>query len=216
MCILRSFIFEHEKNIRLYPHRQNNRNAERGANAVDKGEKRGTTGNMITVFTDGSCVQGNPGLASGAYVIMRNGNVLDSLGIPLGRRTNNAAELFAALRGLRAAENYLERNEDIILMSDSRYVISSMYTCNDYCKNPAKPNVELLLALSETLNDIWNKDCKVKALWVKGHHKNRGNKMCDKLARATARSQKYHFMMENGKECKELSVQGAVEEVAVV
>ena len=178
---------------------------------------------MIIVFTDGSCVQGNPGLASGAYVLTRNDKMLESLGMPLGKRTINAAELIAALNGLRAAESYLEISEDIILVSDSRYVISSIFRCNDFCKNPTRPNMELLMALCETLNGIWNKGGKVLTKWVKGHHTNQGNKMCDRLARMTALSQRYHYitkdgnyMMENGNECKGIFAQGTLEGVGVV
>lgn len=146
---------------------------------------------MITIFTDGSCVQGNPGMAGGAYVIVKDGKVVESLGVPIGRATNNAGELIAALCGLKAALTHVEDSEELVLVSDSRYVLSSVFKTSDLSKNANRPNVSVLKELGKVVNNIHDKGCRLHTRWVKGHDRNSGNKMCDKLARASARSQKY-------------------------
>ena len=59
--------------------------------------------NTATLFCDGSAVP-NPGHAAGAYVLYRDGKVLDGAGIYLGDGiTNNVAEYAGLIAGLRAA-----------------------------------------------------------------------------------------------------------------
>lgn len=151
---------------------------------------------MITVFTDGSSVQGNPGLAGGAYVLLRDGKLIESLGVPIGRATNNAGELVAALCGLRAADTHVMDGEEVVIVSDSRYVISSLYKLGELRKDDSRPNIKVLKELSSVVNSILDKGCRVHTKWVKGHGRNSGNKMVDRLARTAARSQEYQYVME--------------------
>ena len=124
-------------------------------------------------------------------MIVKDGKVVESLGVPIGHATNNAGELVAALCGLRAALTHADDSEEVVLVSDSRYVLSSVFKTEDLSRDAGRPNVEVLKALGKAVSDISGKGCRLHTRWVKGHDRNSGNKMCDKLARASARSQKY-------------------------
>lgn len=102
----------------------------------------------------------------------------------------------AALCGLRAVLSHADRNEDIILVSDSRYVLSSMFRSMDSETCDKRPNADVLKELRKTLEGIWDMGCKLRTRWVKGHNTNKGNKMVDRLARTSARTQQYQRVEE--------------------
>lgn len=144
------------------------------------------------MFTDGSCVRGNPGQAAGAYAIVRDGNVLEALGVPLGAGTNNEGELMAAITGMTAAlGTYIAPGERLLVVSDSKYLLNGLSNIAHYTSKPARPNWRMWLMLSDVLKLAAEKNVPVKTFWVRGHDRNMGNIMCDRLAQKAARTQKY-------------------------
>ena len=148
---------------------------------------------MLTMFTDGSAVRGNPGQAAGAYAILREGKLLEALGIPLGNGTNNEGELMAVIAGMIAAQSYIEKEEALLVVSDSRYIINGMSDLGHYTESRTRPNWALWVLLSSTMAVLTDNGTEVKCYWVKGHDTNEGNKVCDKLARKTARTQQFQM-----------------------
>jgi ribonuclease HI len=119
------------------------------------------------VYADGSCL-GNPG-PGGWGVVVRdpNGNVTELNGYDPST-TNNRMELMAAIEGLRATEP----GADVILRSDSQYVVKSMTLHYKRNKN----------------NDLWDlldaetKSRHVRFEWVRGHGSDATNNRADELA----------------------------------
>jgi ribonuclease HI len=122
------------------------------------------------VYADGSCL-GNPGPGGWGVVVCDPrdpDHVLAELNGHADATTNNRMELTAAIEGLRATE----RGSDVILRSDSRYVVNSMTL--HYKRN--------------TNHDLWEQlDAEtaarhVKFEWVRGHGTDRLNNRADELA----------------------------------
>ena len=119
------------------------------------------------VYADGSCL-GNPG-PGGWGVVVRdpNGAVTELNGYDPST-TNNRMELMAAIEGLRATEP----GADVILRSDSQYVVKSMTLHYKRNKN----------------NDLWDlldaeaKSRHVRFEWVRGHGSDATNNRADELA----------------------------------
>jgi ribonuclease HI len=119
------------------------------------------------VYADGSCI-GNPG-PGGWGVVVRDpdGNVTELNGHDPST-TNNRMELMAAIEGLRATEPGAE----VILRSDSQYVVNSMTLHYKRNKN----------------NDLWDQlDAEAAARhvrfeWVRGHSIDQINNRADELA----------------------------------
>ena len=119
------------------------------------------------VYADGSCL-GNPG-PGGWGVVVRdpNGAVTELNGYDPST-TNNRMELMAAIEGLRATEPGAE----VILRSDSQYVVKSM-TLN-WKRNK---NQDLWKQLDD---EAAARD--VKFEWVRGHGDDATNNRADELA----------------------------------
>ncbi len=126
------------------------------------------------VYADGSCL-GNPG-PGGWGVVVRdpNGNVTELNGYDPST-TNNRMELMAAIEGLRATE----RGADVVLRSDSQYVVKSMTL---HCKRNKNHDLwELLDAETESR--------RVRFEWVRGHDTDPINNRADELALSGANRQ---------------------------
>ena len=119
------------------------------------------------VYADGSCL-GNPG-PGGWGVVVRDpdGNVTELNGHD-DSTTNNRMELMGAIEGLRATE----RGADVVLRSDSQYVVKSM-TLN--WKRNANQDLWALL-------DAETKSRRVRFEWVRGHGVDPINNRADELA----------------------------------
>ena len=159
----------------------------------------GKSGSVVTLFTDGSAVKGNPGLAAGAYVVVKDGKVLEALGVPIGTGTNNQGELTGALTGLVAAiGTHASKGDTLMVVSDSQYLLAGLQDTASYT-GIGRPNRELWVKLANALKDATDKDVTVKCWWVKGHAQNNGNIVCDRLARKAARTQQYQTIDESVK-----------------
>ena len=76
---------------------------------------------MIELYTDGAS-SGNPG-PGGYGVILRSGNHYKELSEGFRKTTNNRMELLAVIKGLEALKNL---NQDVMIYSDSKYVIDAI------------------------------------------------------------------------------------------
>lgn len=134
----------------------------------------------VEIFTDGAC-SGNPG-PGGWGAILRYNGVEKELSGGERQTTNNRMELCAVLNALSA----LREPCDVVLTSDSKYVIDSVskgwvysWKKKGWKKSDGKPslNVDLwerLLPLLEMHN--------VTFVWIKGHAGHPENERCDALA----------------------------------
>jgi ribonuclease HI len=119
------------------------------------------------VYADGSCL-GNPGPGGWGVVVRDPDRVVTELNGHEDATTNNRMELLGAIEGLRATE----RGADVILRSDSQYVVKSM-TLN--WKRNANQDLWALL-------DAETKSRRVRFEWVRGHGVDPINNRADELA----------------------------------
>jgi ribonuclease HI len=119
------------------------------------------------VYADGSCL-GNPG-PGGWGVVVRdpNGNVTELNGHD-DSTTNNRMELMGAIEGLRATEP----GSDVVLRSDSQYVVNTMTL--QWKRNK---NQDLWALL-----DAETAARRVRFEWVRGHSVDPINNRADELA----------------------------------
>ncbi len=141
--------------------------------------------NLVTIFTDGSCLS-NPGPGGWAAVLRWRDNEKEIVGHEADT-TNNRMELKAVIMGLNA----VTRAMPIALHTDSRYVMNGVqdwmprWKANGWKTASKKPvaNQDLWEQLDQAVqrHDItWH--------WVKGHAGNEFNERCDQLARSAAES----------------------------
>lgn len=131
---------------------------------------------MIKIYTDGAA-KGNPGPGGYGAILDYNGTRKElSEGFRL--TTNNRMELLAVIRALEAIK---KPGWDVLVFSDSKYVVDSVekgWLKGWVLKNfKGKKNVDLWKRYLEVA-----KDQKVKFKWVKGHAGHAENERCDQLA----------------------------------
>lgn len=136
----------------------------------------------IEIFTDGSS-RGNPG-PGGYGVILRCGEHYKEISGGVPETTNNRMELTAVIVGLEAVRR---TNAEIVLYSDSKYVVDSVN--KGWVFGWERKNFEKRLNA-----DLWVRFLavyrrhRVRFVWVKGHADNPMNNRCDQLAVAAATS----------------------------
>jgi ribonuclease HI len=119
------------------------------------------------VYADGSCL-GNPGPGGWGVVVRDPDGVVTELNGYEDATTNNRMELKAAIEGLRATD----RGADVVLRSDSQYVVKSM-TLN--WKRNANQDLWALLDAETKLRHV-------RFEWVRGHGTDPINNRADELA----------------------------------
>lgn len=153
----------------------------------------------VVLFTDGGAIK-NPG-PGGYGVVLRYKSHKKELSGGFRRTTNNRMELMACITGLKA----LNRASDVVLFSDSRYVVNGMsrgwvekWQSNGWTTAKRQPvsNADLWQELFD-LCQIHTVDFR----WVKGHAGNPDNERCDRLAVAAAKSN--HASVDHGYEQEE-------------
>ncbi len=141
----------------------------------------------IVVYTDGGCL-GNPG-PGGYGVIIIAGETRIELAEGFRLTTNNRMEMMACLAALRA----LKTHADVVLHSDSRYVINGInkgwarkWRANHWMRtrNEAAENCDLWAQLLDLCDSH-----RVRFIWVHGHAGQTENERCDALAGAAATGQ---------------------------
>ena len=136
---------------------------------------------MTIIYTDGAC-SGNPGEGGWGLIILRDEKVLEYFGCD-NNTTNNRMEMTAIIQGLSKCK----KDEEIILYSDSKYVLSGIkdwmlnWKQNGWktVKNKPIKNKDLWLLIDEC---IQNKD-NVKFRYVKAHNGDLYNERADYLAK---------------------------------
>lgn len=145
----------------------------------------------VVIFTDGACT-GNPGPGGYGLVLLcrdgQSGELVRQEGSAGFRRTtNNRMEILACI----AALSLLKRRSDVVLYSDSRYVVDAVskgwarrWRANDWLRAPTESGQRLRaenVDLWEQMLDLLEQH-KVEFRWVKGHAQNPENERCDQLA----------------------------------
>ena len=136
---------------------------------------------MTIIYTDGAC-SGNPGKGGWGLIILRDDKVLQYFGSN-NNTTNNRMEMTAIIQGLSKCK----KDEDIILYSDSKYVLTGIknwmlnWKQNGWktVKNKPIKNKDLWLLIDEC---IQNKD-NVRFKYVKAHSGDLYNDKADYLAK---------------------------------
>ena len=136
----------------------------------------------IIIYTDGAA-KGNPG--NGGYgIVMMSGGHRKELSQGFKLTTNNRMELLAVIIAL---EEIKKENSEIILYSDSKYVVDAVgknWVFGWEKKNfNKKKNPDLWIRFLK----IYRKH-KVTFVWIKGHANNKENERCDILAVEAAES----------------------------
>jgi ribonuclease HI len=149
------------------------------------------------VYADGSCL-GNPGPGGWGVVVRDPSGVVTELNGYDPSTTNNRMELMGAIEGLRATE----RGADVVLRSDSQYVVNTMTLRWKRNKN------QDLWALLDTET----KSRRVQFEWVRGHSVDPINNRADELALMGANGQLIAEGASNPK--RKLSKSELLEEIA--
>lgn len=144
----------------------------------------------IVIYTDGSAL-GNPGPGGyGILMLYKNQKKEISQGYRL--TTNNRMELLAIIVAL---ESLKVSDRDVLIYSDSKYVIDSV--TKGWVFGWVKKGFK-----GKKNPDLWRRFLKiypknrVKFEWVKGHANNPGNERVDKLAVAASNDKKNHLVDE--------------------
>lgn len=152
----------------------------------------------LEVYTDGSCKKrGIQTFGAWAYVIVKDGKILTQDSGSSPNSTNQRMELLAAIKGLEAADMIKQPLENIILYSDSAYLINCYsqewyigWRANGW-KNAARKEVAnqdlwiKLVPYFEKFGYIFKK--------VKGHADNLYNNLCDEMAQREAEQCKINW-----------------------
>jgi ribonuclease HI len=135
---------------------------------------------MITIYTDGSCLN-NPGNGGWAAIINDN-NVLTKISGSVKDTTNNKMELMAPIKALQQ----IKEKKPIEIYTDSQYVRLGItdwvhkWMKNNWQTSKKEPvkNKELWIQLYELTSSF-----DVKWIWVKAHAGNLLNEEVDLLAK---------------------------------
>lgn len=137
------------------------------------------------IYSDGGC-RGNPGPGAWACFIQNiQGDIVFEMSGGDELTTNNKMELTGAIKGLEAAKDLGLAQEDLVLVTDSQYVVKGIkewiksWKARGWKKADKKPPENLehwqeldLLVQQSPLLDVQ---------WVKGHSGHPQNEYCDEL-----------------------------------
>ena len=127
---------------------------------------------MIEVYTDGA-YSSSRDMGGFAFVVLENKEKIYSYFFNESNTTNNRMEITAVLKALYWLKEVGKLNEDIIIYTDSMYVIGSM--TKNWKRNK---NVDLFTEL----DNIYKQFKTIVFMHVKGHSGDKYNELCDKLA----------------------------------
>lgn len=77
------------------------------------------------LFIDGAC-KNNPGPSALGFVLKKNKEIICQQGFYLGKKTNNQAEYFGLVVGVFFAKKYIQKYEQLIIISDSQLLVRQM------------------------------------------------------------------------------------------
>jgi ribonuclease HI len=153
----------------------------------------------ILIYTDGAC-SGNPGPGGWAAVVAYPEGQVKELGGPKTQTTNNEMEMMAALKALVEVRN---RTEDILIYTDSTYLIRGI---TQWIWGWRKKGWKTAEGNDVSNRELWEKlafevqDRKSKSAiewkYSRGHRGIAGNERCDEIA--VAFSQKKFITLYEG------------------
>lgn len=130
---------------------------------------------IVEIYCDGAC-KGNPG-PGGWGVLLRYKEYESRICGGEKDTTNNRMELLAAIKGI---ETLIKENCEIVVVTDSQYVVKGMSEWINNWKRKnwrSVKNVDLWQQL-----DLLSKKHSVTWQWVKGHAGHEENEEADRLA----------------------------------
>lgn len=140
---------------------------------------------MIEIYTDGAC-SGNPGPGGYGIVIIYSDGTKYKMSGYEADTTNNKMELLGPITALKMLVHHNKNSNDIILYSDSSYLINGITKwINGWKRNGWKTSNKTNVKnkeLWQSLDTLMPKFKSIKWVWVKGHNDNEYNEFCDKLA----------------------------------
>jgi ribonuclease HI len=116
---------------------------------------------------------------------MRKGRLLCGRGFYTGRGSNNRSELLAAIHGLKAVLRFWRKSEDVLLVSDSTYLLQGLPKCAISAPRGV-PNSNEWKRLHNIMQTYASHGSRCLVYWVRGHNGTHGNMLCDNLARKAA------------------------------
>ncbi len=140
----------------------------------------------INIFSDGSSL-GNPG-PGGFGVIMKWKNKEVKISKGFRYTTNNRMELLGPITAL----NKLKRPQEILLTTDSKYVVDGIQ--KGWAKKWQSNNWMVKSGKKRLNSDLWKRLLelcdfhKIEFVWVRGHVGHIENEECDLLAKNAAMS----------------------------
>ncbi len=137
----------------------------------------------IIIYTDGSAL-GNPGPGGyGAILETEDKKYRKELAQGYIKTTNNRMELLAVIVALEALKN----TSDVLIWSDSKYVVDSVEKGWVYGWEKKNFKGRVNSDLWKRFLEIYRKH-RVKFKWIKGHAGHPGNERADELAVMAANS----------------------------
>jgi len=137
----------------------------------------------IIIYTDGSAL-GNPGPGGyGAILETEDKKYKKELAQGFIKTTNNRMELLAVIVALEALKN----TSDVLIWSDSKYVVDSVEKGWVYGWEKKNFKGRVNSDLWKRFLEIYRKH-RVKFKWIKGHAGHPGNERADELAVMAANS----------------------------
>lgn len=148
----------------------------------------------ITIYTDGSSL-GNPGPGGYGVVLLSEGGHRKEVSAGYRMTTNNRMELLSVIVALESVKG---RGQEVVVFSDSKYVVDSVEKKWVFswvkAKFKNKKNPDLWVRFIKVF-----KKHSVRFFWIKGHDNNVENERCDFLA-VSAAQKKDSFLIDEGYE----------------
>lgn len=140
-----------------------------------------TSGERVTIYTDGAC-SGNPGPGGWGAVLVYRGRERELFGGE-AHTTNNRMELMAVIKALQA----LRRSCHVNLVTDSKYVMRGL---TEWLPGWKRRGWRTAAKKAVKNQDLWEQldvessKHEIAWQWVRGHAGHAGNERADVLARA--------------------------------
>jgi len=143
----------------------------------------------LIVFTDGAC-SGNPGPGGWGAIVAFGEDRVRELGGQESSTTNNRMEMTAAIEALRFAAASGEKISDLIVYTDSKYMIDGLtkwisgWIRNGWINGGGEPvkNKDLWVELHRLKTEFEKSGTSFRLQYVAGHSGVDGNERCDAIA----------------------------------
>lgn len=107
--------------------------------------------NHWKLYIDGAS-RNNPGPAGAGVYILKNNKLAEKGGFYLGKKTNNQAEYLALLLGIFYLRERVEKNDTVLVVSDSELLVKQLQGKYKVRSVKLKPLYNLAKVLLATLN----------------------------------------------------------------